>query len=114
MRSLLVSVLLTVGAVGLAGQAGVAEAGSPPVTEAPASTVPESTINDFIPEERAISDCISAAPKPGCGSESRSDWHQWLVLIALAGGMTFVGWRVVAGLRRPRRTEPDHTEVHAP
>ena len=100
MRVLVVSVLLTLGMIGWAGQIGLAETASPPTTEAPPSTVPDSTINEFIPEQRAISDCISAAPKPGCGSESRSDWHQWLVFIALAGGMAFVGWRVVSGLRR--------------
>jgi hypothetical protein len=109
MRVLLVSVLLTFGTIGAAGQIGVAKAAAPPTTEAPASTVPDSTINDFIPEQRAISDCISAVPKPGCGSESRSDWHQWLVFIALAGGMAFVGWRVVAGLRRPA-SEPEPHE----
>ena len=110
MRVLVVSVLLTFGTIGTAGRIGVAEAASPPATQAPPSTVPDSTINEFIPEGRAISDCISAAPKPGCGSESRSDWHQWLVFIALAGGMAFVGWRVVAGLRK-QRTEPDRSQA---
>ncbi|HEX6658427.1 MAG TPA: hypothetical protein VF065_10120 [Ilumatobacter sp.] len=104
------SVLLTFGTIGAAGRIGDAEASSPPPTEAPPSTVPDPTINEFIPEERAISDCISAVPKPGCGSESRSDWHQWLVFIALAGGMAFVGWRVVAGLRK-QRTEPDRSQA---
>jgi hypothetical protein len=106
-RVLLVSVLLTFGTIGAAGQIGVAEA-APPTTEAPASTVPDSTINEFIPEEQAISDCISAVPKPGCGSASRSDWHQWLVFIALAGGMAFVGWRVIAGLRRSTPDRAPH------
>jgi hypothetical protein len=109
-RVLVVSVLFTFGTIGTAGRIGVAEAASPPTTEAPPSTVPDSTINEFIPEQRAISDCISAAPKPGCGSESRSDWHQWLVFIALAGGMAFVGWRVVAGLRK-QRSEPDRSQA---
>ena len=40
-----------------------------------------------------------------CGSESRSDYHQWLVFAALVGGMAFVGWRVVAGARRGRPAE---------
>jgi hypothetical protein len=103
-----VSVLLTFGTIGAAGQIDAAEAAAPPTTEAPTSTVPDSTINDFIPEQRAISDCISAVQKPGCGSESRSDWHQWLVFIALAGGMAFVGWRLVAGLRRPAPEPEPH------
>ena len=106
------SVLLTFGTLGAAGRIGVAAAASPPTTEGPTNTVPDSTFNDFIPEQRSISDCISAVPKPGCGSESRSDWHQWLVLIALAGGMAFVGWRVVAGLRRPASEPASEPEPH--
>jgi hypothetical protein len=105
-RLLLVSALLTFGALGMPGHAGVTVAASPPGTEAPVSTVPAPTINEFIPEERAIGDCISAVPKPGCGSDARSDWHQWLVLIAVAGGLTFVGWRVVVGLRRQADRDP--------
>lgn len=103
LRVLLVSLVLALGTSGGFGHADVAAAAAPP----PADTVPVSTFNDFIPEDQAISDCISAAPRPGCGSESRSDYHQWLVFIALIGGMTFVAWRVVAGARRGR---PDVTE----
>ena len=115
MRVLLVSLVLAVVASGGLGHAGVASAGAPPTTEAPVDTVPEPTFNDFIPEEQALSDCISAAPKPGCGSESRSDYHQWLVFIALVGGMAFVGWRVVAGARRgrPRVDEPEPSAPNA-
>jgi hypothetical protein len=102
LRVLLVSLVLAVGTLMASGEAGVVQAAAPPTTEAPDSTVPDSTFNDFIPEEQAISDCISAVPKPGCGSEARSDYHQWLVFVALVLGMAFVGWRVVAGLRRQR------------
>ena len=99
MRVFLASLLVALCPVGVASAAEptAAPASTTPVTAEP---VPESTINDFIPEDRAISDCISAAPKPGCGSESRSDWHQFLVLGVLAIGMTIIGWRIVAGLRR--------------
>ena len=113
MRVLLVCGLLASGTLGMAGNAGVALAGSPPTTEAPPSTVPTSTINDFIPEQRAIGDCVSAVPKPGCGSDAQSDAHTWLVFVALVGGMAFVGWRVVTGVRR-QRTEPEPTEAPTP
>ena len=107
MRVLLVSVLLTLGTMGAGGR--VEAAGAPPATtDAPPSTVPEPTINEFLPEERAIGDCISAVPKPGCGSESRSDWRQWLVFAVLAGGLAFVGWRVVVGLRRAGQEQKQH------
>ena len=113
MRVLLVSLVLAAAALGGVSHAGVVAAGSPPTTQAPVDTVPDPTFNDFIPEEQAISDCISAAPKPGCGSESRSDYHQWLVFIALIGGMAFVGWRIVVGARR-QRTRADEPEPSAP
>jgi hypothetical protein len=100
LRVLLVSVVLAVATLGLGGHTGVVVAGAPPTTEAPPDTVPSSTFNDFIPEEQQLSDCISAAPKPGCGSASRSDYHQWLVFLAVIGGMVVIAWRVVAGARR--------------
>jgi hypothetical protein len=87
MRVFLVSVLLAFGV------AGHAAAGTPP------PTVPESTLNEFIPADRPISECISAAPKPGCARDS--DWHQVAVMAVLVVGLTFVGWRIVKGLRRP-------------
>jgi len=88
LRVFLASVLL---AFGIAGRAEAATA--------PPPTVPESTLNEFIPEGRPISECISAAPKPYCGRDS--DWRQIAVMGVLAAGLTFVGWRIVKGLRRP-------------
>jgi hypothetical protein len=60
---------------------------------------PPITVNPFIPEDRGISDCISALPKPGCGSEARGGWRQGLILLALVGGLSIIGWRIVAGVR---------------
>ena len=37
---------------------------------------PPVTDNVFIPENHDLGECITAVPKPGCGSEARSDWHQ--------------------------------------
>jgi hypothetical protein len=66
-------------------------------------TVPPVTANPFLPEDRGISDCISALPKPGCGSEERGGWHQGLILVALVGGLSVIGWRIVAGIRAGER-----------
>jgi hypothetical protein len=84
------------------GAAAHAEAAAPSATtiDPVAATVPDSTLNDFLPEERAISDCVSAVPKPGCGSKARGGWHQDLVAVLLVGGLAIVGWRIVAGVRR--------------
>ncbi len=63
---------------------------------------PPPTINEFIPEDRAIGDCISALPKPGCGSEARGGWRQSLILLAILGGLGFIAWRVVRSARRAK------------
>jgi hypothetical protein len=104
---LAVGVVLTfTGLSGPVPEPALAAAASAPVeTVAPPDTAPPPTINEFIPEDVAISDCISAVPKPGCGSEARGGWHQYLVAVALAGGLAVVGWRIVAGVRR-RPTRP--------
>jgi hypothetical protein len=100
LRVFLVSALLTFGAAdGRLEAVGQAGAGAGAAVTEP-SVPPNSTINDFIPEDRPIGDCISAAPKPGCGSEARGGWRQGLVMLALVLGLAFVGWRIIAGVRR--------------
>lgn len=72
------------------------------------------TVNDFVPTERDLSECISAVPKPGCGSEARGGWRQTAIFVLVIGGLGFIGWRVVAGARKNLAasgtpTEPDGT-----
>jgi hypothetical protein len=98
LRAFLVGLVLT--ATTAAGLAPSASAAAPDPTSPPVS------VNPFIPEDRSISECVSALPKPGCGSEERGGVHQYLVLAALVGGLSFVGWRIVAGTRRNRPTPP--------
>lgn len=74
-------------------------------TTAEASMTSEASVttmldNEFIPENVNISDCVSAVPRPGCGSEERGGWHQTLVLVALVAGLGVIGWRIVAAMRR--------------
>ncbi len=68
------------------------------------------TYNDFIPEERDLSDCISAIPKPGCGSSAKGGWRQMLVLGLVVTGLGFIGWRVVAGARKNLATQSSHAD----
>lgn len=75
------------------------------VSPTPDPEPPPSTFNEFLPEERAIGDCISALPKPGCGSEARGGWRQGLILLAIVAGLAFIAWQVV---RSARRARPDH------
>jgi hypothetical protein len=68
------------------------------------SSPPDTVVdNEFIPDDRDLSECISAVPQPGCGSEGRSGWRQWLILIAILVGLAFIIWRVVRTARRTRR-----------
>jgi hypothetical protein len=74
------------------------------------SPPPPVTDNVFIPDDRDLGECITAVPKPGCGSEARSDWHQGLVLGLMIAGLVFVGWRIVRGVRR-REAKPNDVDV---
>lgn len=83
---------------------------------APAEVPPEATTavaeptvgdNEFLPEDAALSDCISAVPRPGCGSEARGGWRQSLVFGMVVLALGFVAWRIVVGARRTRQPEPD-------
>jgi hypothetical protein len=72
---------------------------------------PPVTDNAFIPEDRDLGECITAVPKPGCGSEARGDWHQGVVLAVMVAGLIVIGWRIVRGVRR---RDPQPTDVDAP
>ncbi len=61
--------------------------------------------NEFIPVDRDISECISAIPKPGCGSEARGGWHQTLVLLAILTGLALITWRIVVGARKAKAAQ---------
>ena len=68
---------------------------------APASAepAPPITANEFVPERRDLGECITAVPRPDCGSEGRADWHQGLVLALMVAGLVFIGWRIARAVR---------------
>lgn len=79
-----------------------------PITTAsalPTSVEPEPpvTANEFLPENRDLTDCIGALQRPGCGSEARGGWRQTLVFVVMGAAMVFVFTRVAIGVRRNRR-----------
>jgi hypothetical protein len=89
-----VALLALVAVISLSG--GPAMASTPPPSPPPTTLVE----NPFIPEDQNLSDCVSALPRPGCGSEAQGGWRQQLVFgLVLAGG-AFIAWRVVRGVRR--------------
>lgn len=79
--------------------AGPADAAAPPTTTvaAPPTTFAE---NVFIPEDRNLSDCVSAIPQPGCGSEGRGGWRQLSIFGVMTLAMLFIAWRIFRSVRR--------------
>ncbi|MEX2627110.1 MAG: hypothetical protein WD225_09505 [Ilumatobacteraceae bacterium] len=67
---------------------------------------PDITVNEFMPEERPLSDCLSALPKPGCGSEARGGPRQAAVFGAVVVGLGLIGTRIVVGVRRRDHADP--------
>lgn len=83
--------------------ADVASAPATLVDTSPDDTTPTGdTINEFFPEDRALGDCLSSLPKPGCGSEARGGWRQSLVFVVILAGLAFIAWRIVAQSRKAR------------
>ena len=73
----------------------------------PDTTVPPATANPFLPDDTSVNptDCISALPRPECGSEERSDWRQYVVFGVMVGGLAVIGTTIVIQMRRRRPTE---------
>ena len=65
--------------------------------------------NDFLPPDRDLTECVSALPKPGCGSEARGGWRQTAVFLAVLGGLGFIAWRVIAGTCHPTNQHDQHS-----
>lgn len=97
------ALVITLPASDLAALATPVSAGRTTEAVATVATVPDDTINEFLPEERGLGECISAVPKPGCGSSARGGWRQGVVLLAILAGLGVIAWRVVVSSRRARR-----------
>jgi len=68
------------------------------VAEAQSSgTVPGE--NSFIPADENVSSCVGTLERPGCGSKDKGGWRMYLTFAVLIGGMSFIGWHVVKGIR---------------
>ena len=68
----------------------------------PSNTPPPTVFNEFYPDERPLSDCLSSLPKPNCGSEARGGWRQTTILGAVLAGLAFIAWRIIRSARRAR------------
>ncbi len=104
---------VAIAAVAMASLA-VAAAAEPMASAA--ATAPPTTIvsnagpiatNDLLPDNNNLGNCVGLAESANCGSKARADGHTYLVFLALAAGLTFIGWRVARGIRaRDRALEP--------
>jgi hypothetical protein len=107
-----VAVALPPGAVTAASAPSAARAADATITDdaAPDATTPDTrppdatqtvtTDNEFIPEDRNLSECISAVPKPGCGSKERGGWRQALVFAVVVAGLLVIAVRIGVAIRR--------------
>lgn len=77
---------------------------TPAEAPAPTTTVSPIATNEFLPEDRDLTDCIGVLERPGCGSESRGGWRQFAVFALIAVGMVVIFGNVVRGVRRNRAT----------
>jgi NADH:ubiquinone oxidoreductase subunit 6 (subunit J) len=102
--------LLVVGLLAAApAGADAAPPATAPVPAAPGAgeAVGSAINNDFIPPDVDLSECISANPRPGCGSENRSGWRQYLILAALLVGVVVIAWRITLAVRARDRSLSD-------
>ncbi|MEP7115077.1 MAG: hypothetical protein ABI862_17570 [Ilumatobacteraceae bacterium] len=74
-----------------------AVATAPPATTSTDSAPP--VTNDLLPENNDVTNCIGTVESANCGSKARADGHTYLVFLALAAGLTFIGWRIARGVR---------------
>jgi hypothetical protein len=82
-----------------AGGASVVVASSVASSVDPAPPV---TDNDFIPQERNLSECVGLLDRPGCGSEERGGAGQTIVFVVMLGAMGVIFTRIAIGVRKNR------------
>lgn len=71
------------------------------VATAPATPPPSAppVTNDLLPESNDVTNCVGTVEQANCGSKARADGHTYLVFLALAAGLTFIGWRIARGVK---------------
>ena len=99
MRTWRICVLVLVATAALAvSLPSVQAVATAPPTTAPAGPGPVAT-NDLLPSNNNLGNCIGTAESANCGSRNRADGHTYLVFLALAAGLGFIGWRIARGVR---------------
>lgn len=88
------------------GSPAMATTTSEPNDDTPAATTAQ---NPFLPEDTDVNltDCVSALPRPECGSKERGGWRQLVVFGVVVGGLAVIGTRVVMQMNRRRGDRDD-------
>jgi hypothetical protein len=94
-----VSIALIGTVVAAAPMSASVAATAPPVTSTSQDEAPPVT-NDLLPGNNSLDNCVGTVEQPNCGSRARADGHTYLVFLALAAGLAFIGWRITRGVRR--------------
>ena len=105
MLRILLALTVVLGAFALAQVPAMASSDDEP--EPVTTEVPVVTANPFLPEEVDLTSCIGMLQRPGCGSEERGGWHQYLVAGALAAGLLIVFGRVAWSVRQSQKRTAD-------
>jgi hypothetical protein len=90
----------------------LATGSSEPDDTTPAASASE---NPFLPDDTSVNlgDCVSALPRPECGSKERGGWRQLVVFGAVVGGLGVIGTRIFIQMNR-RRREQTHPPAEPP
>ena len=80
---------------------------APPATTIAASPATDDSVvdNEFIPQQRDLTECVSSVERPGCGSKARGGWRQSLVFGVVVAGLVFIGWQIVRSVRSGAQTQ---------
>jgi hypothetical protein len=98
-RALLVVTATCTFALGTA--AGMADASADPAPPSvPAGPEVVGTVNEFIPENANLSDCVGSLPRPDCGSDARGGWRQTLLFAVIVAILVVIGVRLAFAVRR--------------
>jgi hypothetical protein len=108
------AVVVAVTAIASATAPSVGAATTAPPTTIVSNPAPIAT-NDLLPQNNNLGNCVGLAESANCGSKARADGHTYLVFLALAAGLTFIGWRVGRGIRaRDKALEPAEPQPKPP
>ena len=70
------------------------------------------TVNDLIPTDQNLTDCVGTLEKPNCGSNRKNDVHMYMTFGVLMGGMALIGWRIAVAIRKRDRALDEHVPEH--